>query len=73
MGAYTYCRCGRAMNKATFSEALYGEAECEHCGGHRPVDEFEKKLVVDEFMQRIDDLEHAVRELNKKLPKEEGL
>jgi transcription initiation factor IIE alpha subunit len=73
MGAWAYCKCGEGYQPPSFAEAFIGEAVCEHCGRSRPVGEMERRIAVDAMLQRIDDLERTVRELNNKLSEEEGL
>lgn len=64
MGAYAYCeKCEGGMPRPTPAEAVAEVQRCPQCGHEHGVRREELADYLTEIMQRIEELEAAVREL----------
>lgn len=66
MGAWSYCRCGRAQGMPTIIDAIRGNQECYHCGNRKDISQTEREDAAVRFVELIQALEEEVAALKRK-------
>jgi hypothetical protein len=63
MSTWAYCTdCGNSMHKPTLTDAFVGQQHCIHCETNRYLDESERRLFIEDFVEGLSKVQEVLKE-----------